>query len=46
MGMEDALRLVYDGVEHIESWGVLTGMTLLFSAVTWFLLRQDADALL
>ena len=38
---KDDLRLNYADGELVKSWGVLTGMTLLLLAVTWFLLRRE-----
>ena len=37
----DDLRLPYDDGQLVKSWAVLTGMTLLFLTVTWFLLRRE-----
>jgi len=38
---KDDLRLSYDDGQLAKSWAVLTGMTLLFLTVTWFLLRRE-----
>ena len=37
---KDDLRLNYEDDQLLKSWSVLTGMTLLFLAVTWFLIRR------
>lgn len=37
---KDDLRLNYDDRQLAKSWAMLTGMTLLFLAGTWFLLRR------
>jgi len=37
----DDLRLPYDEGQLVKSWAVLAGMTVLFLAVTWFLLRRE-----
>jgi len=37
---KDDLRLNYENDQLLRSWFVLAGMTVLFLAVTWFLIRQ------
>jgi len=41
---KDDLRLNYEDDQLLRSWFVLAGMTALFLAVTWFLIRQTASA--
>jgi len=39
----DDLRLPYDDGQLVRSWAVLTGMTILFLTITWFMLgREDS----
>ena len=37
----DDLRLPYDNRQLARSWSALIGMTILFLAVTWFVLRRE-----
>jgi hypothetical protein len=41
---KDDLRLQYGNEQLTTSWAVLTGMTLLFLAVTWLLLKREESA--
>src|SRR6185503_16366125 len=41
---KDDLQLQYDDAHLTKSWAVLTGMTLLFLGLTWFVLRREEAA--
>jgi len=41
---KDDLRLPYEDAQLVKSWTVLIGMTFLFLAVTWSLLRRQDSA--
>ncbi|HKI53010.1 MAG TPA: hypothetical protein VJ987_02710, partial [Anaerolineales bacterium] len=41
---KDDLRLNYEDDQLLRSWFVLAGMTVLFLAVTWLLIRRTDSA--